>query len=115
DVIRSAEPLALVTVGNDRTFSVLFKPIDISIGHCSNNQPAFGIQRQSIGSDQKNGDAPGNRLRAGVRIIASGETAVLQENRKRLIRLPFIDHVSSVVAEEQISPGSIRNPHWSFR
>src|SRR5262249_1350895 len=48
DVVGSAETLALVAAGENRTSAVLFETHDIAVSHGSDKQAALPIERQAV-------------------------------------------------------------------
>ena len=113
-VVRSAETLALETVGQHSASPILLYSRDIAVGHRTDDHSPLRVTRQPVRADEKGGGPAAARLLTDIRKVGARVPGIFQENRNGPVRLPPVDDVVQHVAEQQIAVLSLLNPDSSF-
>ena len=111
-IIGAIETLTFKPIRQHCALSVFFDPHHVPIAMRAKDHPPLPIQGHAIRAEKRDHRLPVVVLRSGVRRIAPGKAAGLEENGNLSVRRPFVDGVGGNVAEEQIA--ALANPHRSL-
>src|SRR5437762_11885907 len=115
DVVRAAEALAVIPIGEYGARAVLFDSDDSSVRHRADDEAPLRVQRQRIRSNEENSNATaGDGLLTHVQVVFSGISRAIHMHCERLAALPAVNAVRRDVAEEQVAVRPVLDPDRAF-